>query len=134
MGLQAFHRLGDGGLDAPADAHGVSPGGHVAEALVDHGLSQEGGGGGAVAGHVVGLGGHFLHELRAHILKGVLELDLLGDGHAVVGDEGRAELLLQDHVAALGPQGDLHGVGQLIEAALQRFAGFFAVFQLLCHR
>jgi hypothetical protein len=35
------------------------------------------------------LDGDFLDELGAHVLEGVLELDLLGDGHAVVGD-GRA--------------------------------------------
>ena len=37
---------------------GVGAGGQVLQALVDHGLSQQGGGGGAVAGHIVGLGGH----------------------------------------------------------------------------
>ena len=131
-GMQ-FDRGGGGFLNAAAHGHGIGAGGQVLQALVDHGLGQDRGGGGAVAGNVVGLGGDLFDELRAHILKGVLELDLLGDGHAVVGDEGRAELLLQDHVAALGPQGDLHGVGQLIEAALQCLAGFFAVFQLLCH-
>ena len=41
-------------------------------------------------------------KLRAHVLKRIVELDLLGDGHAVVGDERRAELLIEHHVAALG--------------------------------
>ena len=66
------------------------------------GKGQQGGGGGAVAGHVVGLGGDLLDQLRAHVLKGIVQLNLLGDGHAVVGDEGSAELLVQHHVAALG--------------------------------
>ena len=49
--------------------------------------ASSGSGGGAVACDVVGLGGNFLHQLCAHVLERVFELDLLGDGHAVVGDE-----------------------------------------------
>ena len=107
--------------------HGVGAGGHVLHALADEGLGQQGGGGGAVAGHVVGLGGDFLHQLGAHVLKGVFQLDFLGDGHAVVGDQGSAELLVQHHVAALGAQGDLYGICQLVDAGLQGLAGFLAV-------
>ncbi|MPM57556.1 hypothetical protein SDC9_104378 [bioreactor metagenome] len=86
VGLNALHGGGGGLGDALAHHHGVRAGSQILQALADDGLSQEGGGGGAVAGHVVGLGGHFLHQLGAHVLEGVLELDLLGDGHAVVGD------------------------------------------------
>ena len=100
---------------------------------MDDGLGQQGGGGGAVASHVVGLGGNFLHHLGAHVLKGVFQFDLLGDGHAVVGDQGGAVSSPQDHVAALGAQGDLDGVGQLIYAALQCLAGFFSITEHLCH-
>ena len=72
--------------------------GQVLQALVDDGLSQQGGGGGAVADHVVGLGGDLLHQLSAHVLKGVLQLDLLGDGDAVVGDQGSAGDLIAVHL------------------------------------
>ncbi len=92
---------------------GIGAGGQVLQTLADHGLGQQGSGGGTVAGHVVGLGGHLAHQLSAHVLKRIVQLDLLGDGHAVVGDQGRAELLIQHHVAALGAQGDLYGIGQL---------------------
>ena len=37
------------------------------------------------------LRGDLLHHLRAHVLELVLELDLLGDGDAVLGDGRRAE-------------------------------------------
>jgi len=104
-------------------ADGVAAGGHELDALGEDGLGQDGGGGGAVAGHVGGLGGHFLDHLGAHVLELVLEFDLLGHGHAVLGDDGGAEALLDDHVAALGAQGDLHGVGQLVQALFQLFAG-----------
>jgi hypothetical protein len=91
---------------------GLAPAARFFRPSCDHGLGQQGGGGGAVAGHVVGLGGDFLYQLRAHVLKRVLQLDLLGDGNAVVGDERGAVLFVQNHVAALGAQGDLYGVGQ----------------------
>jgi hypothetical protein len=66
-------------------------------------LGEHGGGGGAVAGDVGGLAGDLLDHLRAHVLELVLELDLLGDGDAVLGDDGGAPRLLDDDVPALGP-------------------------------
>ena len=98
---------------------GAGAGGHVAQALADQRLGQHGGGGGAVTGDVVGLGGHLLHELGAHVLEGVVELDLTGDRHAVVGDGGGAELLVEHHVAALGAERDLDRVGELVDAGLE---------------
>ena len=105
-------------------AHGVGAGGDVLEALAEDGLGQDGGGGGAVAGDVGGLGGDLLDHLGAHVLVVVLQLDLLGDGHAVLGDGRAAELLVDDDVAALGAQRDLDGVGQDVDAAQERRAGF----------
>src|SRR5260370_1085043 len=75
VGDDRLHAL----LDAGTQLHRVGAGGEVPEALVDDGLRQHGGGGGAVAGHVVGLGGGFLHQLCAHRLEGIFERDLLGD-------------------------------------------------------
>ena len=109
----------DGGLDAPLEGHRVGAGGHVAQAFLDHGPGQHGGGGGAVTGDVVGLLGDFLDELGADLLVGVLELDLLGDGDAVLGDRGRSPLLLQHDVAALRAERDAHGVGELVHARLE---------------
>ena len=100
---------------------------------MDHGLCQQGSGGGAVTGNIVGLGGNFLHQLRAHVLKGIGQLDFLGDADAVVGDEGSAVLLIQNYVAALGAKGDLNGIGQLIDAGLQSLAGFIAAHNELRH-
>src|SRR3989304_4572524 len=53
-------------------------------------------------------------ELRGRGLR----RGVLGDGGAVVGDRRRAELLLEDDVAALGAEGDLDGVGQGVDAGL----------------
>ncbi len=69
---------------------------------MNDGLGQHGGGGCAVAGDVIGLGGGFLQQLGAHVLIGVFQFDFFGDGHAVVGDGGGAELLIQSYVASLG--------------------------------
>ena len=113
----------DGGLDALLERHRVGAGGHVAQALADHGPGQHGGGRRAVTGDVVGLLGDFLDQLGADLLVRVLELDLLGDRYAVVGDRGGAPLLLEDDVAALGAERDANGVGELVHAALERPAG-----------
>ena len=113
----------DGLLDAALDGERVGAGGHVAQALAHDDLGEQRGGGGAVTGDVVGLGGDFLDELGAHVLERVLELDLLGDGHAVVGDGRRAELLLEHDVAALGAERDLDGVGELVHAGLEARGG-----------
>ena len=110
----------DGLLDAALDDHRVGAGGDDPEALGDHRLAEHDRGGGAVAGDVVGLGRDFLEELRAHVLERVLELDVASDGDAVVGDGRGAELLVEDDVAALGADRDLDGVGEAVDAALER--------------
>src|SRR5215203_902007 len=47
------------------------------------------------SGDVVGLSGRLFEQLSAHVRKWVLELDLLGDGYAVVGHGRRAVLLVE---------------------------------------
>src|SRR5690606_10026717 len=59
--------------------------------------------------------------------------DLAGDGDAVVGDRRGAPLLVEHHVAALGAEGHLDGVGEGVDAPLQRLAGVVAELQLLGH-
>jgi hypothetical protein len=92
------------------------PGGDELGALAVDRLGEHGGRRGAVAGHVARLARDLAHHLRAHVLEAVLELDLLGDGDAVLGDRRRAEALLDDDVAALGAERDLHRVGEGVDA------------------
>ena len=99
---------------------GLAPGGDVLGALAVDGLGQDRRRGGAVAGHVGRLARDLLHHLGAHVLQGVLELDLLGHRHPVLGDERRAELLVQDDVAAPGAERDLDRVGQAVDAPQDR--------------
>jgi len=96
-------------------------------------LSQHRRRGGAVAGHIIGLGRCFLQQLRAHILIRVLQFNFLRHGHAVVGDGGRTELLIQRHVAALGAEGRRHCVRQNIDAALQSILCIIAENELFSH-
>lgn len=84
-------------------------------------------------GDVVGLDGDGLDQLRAEVLKRVLEVNLAGDGHAVVGHCRAAEGLGQDHVAAARAEGDLHSVGENVHAALDALTGLLIKCNKFCH-
>ena len=133
VGFDALHQLSHGLVHAAAHAHGVGAGGHVAQALTGHGLGQNRGGGGAVAGLVLGLGGHLQQQFGADVLERILEFDFLGDGDAVIHDVRGAELLLQHHVPALGADGDLDRIGQGVDTALEGGAGGVGEQQQLGH-
>ena len=62
-----------------------------------------------------------------------VELDLLGDGHAIVGDGGRAPLLVDDDVATARAERHLHRVGERVDTALERAAGALVELQDLGH-
>ena len=61
------------------------------------------------------------------------KLDLLGYGHAVLGDDGGAEALLEHDVAALGTEGDAHGAGQGVDALEHCAPGVLTEVNLLAH-
>ena len=109
--------LGDREIDAALQVHRVHAGRDQLGAFAHDRRGQNRGGRGAVAGGVIGLRGDLAHHLRAHVLELVLELDLLGDGDAVLGDAGSAERLVEDDVAALRAQRHLDGVGENVDAA-----------------
>jgi hypothetical protein len=88
----------------------------------------------ASTGHVGGLGRDLAHHLGAHVVVRLVQLDLLGDGHAVLGDGGRAPLLVEHDVAAARPEGDLDRLGQDLDALEDGLPGLLAEEQLLgCH-
>src|SRR5699024_8886722 len=122
--LQQLHDLLGGGGDAAVQRDRVSAGGDVAQALVDERLGQQGGGGGAVACDVVGLDGDGLHQLRTEVLEGVFEVDVAGDGHAVVGDQWATEGTVQHDVAAARAERHLHRVSERVDTLLEALAGF----------
>ncbi len=100
---------------------------------VYHRLCQYGSCGGSVSCHVVGLGGYLFYKLCAHVLKSVSQLDLLCNGHTVIGDQGSPEGLIQHHISSFGSQCHSHGVSQLIDAGLQCRTGLCSVFDFFCH-
>src|SRR5208283_5227180 len=61
----------------------------------------------------------------------VLELDLLGDGDAVLGDARSAERLVEHDVAAFRAEGDLHRVGEDLDAAQHAVARIDGEFDFL---
>ena len=81
-------------------------------AVVVDGMGQNGCCRGAVACNVGGLACDFPHELGAHVLIGVLELDLFCYGDAVLCDGRRAVFFVNDDIPALGAECGLHGVTQ----------------------
>ena len=123
----------DGLLDAALELHRVGAGGDHLQAFAVDRLREHRRRRRAVAGRVGRLARDFAHHLRAHVLERVLEVDLLGHRHAVLGDGGGAELLVDDDVAALGAERDLDRVGQGVDAAEDRLSRVLTVNNLLCH-
>ena len=114
-------KLGDSGLngfvDTTLEVNRIGAGGDVLEAFAVDAFGEDGGGGGTITGAVGGLGSDFLHHLRAHVFVRVGQFDFFGDGHAVFGDGRGAELFVDNDVAAFGPEGDLDGAGEQLNAA-----------------
>ena len=75
----------------------------------------------AVAGLIGGFGRDLPHHLHAHVLELVVELDLPGDGYAVLGDLG-AERPVDRDVAPLGPERDAHRTRERVDAAQHSLA------------
>src|SRR5260370_250213 len=142
LGLHVLGELGKflahplhGRLDAPLERHRVGARRHVAQALTDQRLREHSRRRRAVTGHVVGLLRYFLDELGADLLPRVLELDLLGDGHALVGARACSPLLLKHHIPPLAAAGYLHAFTTLVHAALEAAPGLFVERDhLRCHR
>ena len=125
----------DHGLDREVDAalevHRVHAGRDRLGAFAHDRLGEHGGGGGAVAGNVGGLGSDLAHHLRAHVLELVLELDFLRDRHTVLGDARGAERLVEHDVAALRAEGNLHRIGENVDAAQHAIARVDGEFDVL---
>ncbi len=122
-GLGQRLELGDGGLGAffhaTLEGHGVGSGGQVLVRLAEHRLGEHGGGSGSVAGDFGGLAGGLLDELGAEVLALVAQLDLLGDGDAVLGHVGAPPALVDHGVATTRAQSRLDRLGELLDPGQQ---------------
>src|SRR6202011_3467732 len=130
--LGVLDEVGDHGvhcqIDTALQIHRVPSGGNRLGAFAHNGCGQHGRGGGAVAGRIGRLGGHFAHHLCAHVLELFFKLDFLGDGDAILGDAGSAERLVEHDVAALRTERHLHRVVENFDAAQHAVAGIDAEF------
>src|SRR3989440_4593962 len=140
LGLDVLGNLGEflgdrghGGLDAPLQGDRVGTRGNVPQALADQCLGQHGGRRRAVTGYVVGLLGDLLDQLGAQLLVRVVQVDLFGDAHTVVGDGGGAPCRAQYDVAALRAQRHPYRVGEDVHATFQAPAGLFTESDQLGH-
>ena len=113
------------GIDPFLDQGRIGAGGDHFQAFAVDALGQYRGGSGAVSGYIRGLGSHFLDHLRSHVFLGILQIDLLGNGHAVLGDGRRTEFLFQNDVASTRTQRCLHCIGQLVDPIKDRLPGIF---------
>jgi hypothetical protein len=123
----------DGLLDAALQRHRIRARRNRLHAFAIDRLGKNGGGGGAVAGHVGSLGRNLAHHLGAHVLERVLQFNFLRYGDAVLGNGRRTEFLFDHHIAALGAEGDFDRVRQKVDAAENRLARLLAMNNLLCH-
>ena len=104
--------------------------GHVLQTFAEDGFGEDRRGGGTVTGVVGRLGSDFLDHLRAHVLKGVRQLDFLRDGHTVLRDGGGTELLVDDDIAAFRAERRLDGLGQSGNTGQQGLTAFRIVLNL----
>ena len=131
--LQGFRDDDQGAIDAALDVHRRNARFDEPEAGAIDGLGEHGGGRRSVARFVVRFRRDFLHHLRADVLDLTLELDLLRDGHAVLGDGGRSPALFERDIAPAGPQRDAHGVRQSVDAALESLPRMLVKRSILAH-
>src|SRR6185437_10662811 len=129
--LDVLDHGGDRDVDAALQVHRVHAGGDRLGAFGDDRGGQHGRGGSAVAGEIVGFLGDFADHLRAHVLELIFELDLFGDGDAVLGDPRSTERFVEHDVAALRAEGDLHRVGEDLDAAQHAIARVDGEFDFL---
>ena len=130
---EVLHNGCDGLVDTPLEVHRVRAGGHVLDTHADDGLGEHRGGGGTVAGVVIGLGGYLLDNLGTHVGEGLFEFHFLGYRHTVLGDVRRTELAVDYHIPSFRAERYLYRIGERIDALFQKLAGFRIVFYLFSH-
>ena len=129
-------RLGNGGgslVDTVLKGHSVRAGGEILKTFAVDSLGEERRRRRAVAGYVVRLGGDFLNHLSAHILEGIGKLDFLSYGNTVLGDLGRAELLVDDDVTAGRTESGSYGARKLLDTGENLLTSFCIKLNLLSH-
>ena len=135
--LALLLEVGDNGsdcfVDTPLEVHRICTGGDVLDTYVNDRLREDGGGGGAVAGLLVGLRGYLLDHLCAHVGEAVFEFNFLCYGYTVLGYLGCTEFLINHHIAAFGAEGYLDCVRKSVSSFLHLGADIDIEFYIFCH-
>ena len=132
--FQGFDRAFGRPIEAALDVDRARSRHHVAHAIGENRMCQYGRGAGSVTNHVAGLLGRLAEHAGAEILLRILEIEFLGDGHAVVAHDRRAPLPLDQDRLRPRPERHANGIGQLRSAAQYLFTGGRAEQDLLvCH-
>src|SRR6266853_5146521 len=117
--LQLLDDRDDSLVNPAFKVHRVHSGGYELHTLSHDRLGEHCRSSRAVPRDVRSFRGDFLHHLSAHVLELVLQLDFLGNRHAVLGYGGRTEGPFQYHIAAPGAEGHLDRGGEDIHASEQ---------------
>ena len=103
----------DGTIQTTLDVNGTGAGHDVSHAVRKDGMGQDRRCTGSVANVLAGLLGGLAQHLGAEVLLRILEVELLGDGHAVVADKRYTPFFLDENGLGLGPQRDTNSVCEL---------------------
>ena len=104
-------------VDTALEVHRIHAGGNRLGAFPHNRVGEHGGGGGTVTCLVGRLRCDLADHLSTHVLELVLELDLLGDGNAVLGDAGCPVRLVEHHIATLRAERHLHRIVEDVDPA-----------------
>ena len=80
-------------IEFALDVDGAGAGDHVADAVSEDGVSEYGRGASTVTDHLTGLLGCLTQHACAEIFLSVLEIEFLGNRHAVIADDRHTPLL-----------------------------------------
>lgn len=122
---------GHAALHALADVDGAGADHHMPQAFRKHCVGEQRRGGGAVANCIVGPDCGISQQLSSQIFHGILELQLLGNGDAVITDHRSAILLFDEHRSYLGPERAAYGIGER-GCPLQQFRTSGVVKEQIC--
>ena len=89
--------------EAALEIDSAGAGHDITDAVGDDGLCEDGRRARAIPDGITGALGRLPDHLRTEVLVRILQVHLLGNGHAVVADDRRSEPALDQHALGLGP-------------------------------
>ncbi len=120
--LYVLDDTSDSTVDTALQTQRIGTRRHRLHAFADDRLGDHGCGRGAVTGMILRPGCHCPQHLSTHVLELVLELDLLGDGYAVLGNPWRTIALVDQDIASLRAERHLDRIGEQVDPAANAFA------------